>query len=395
MIAVLDSITKTIVGNNNAGLFLRRFHREYGTKKLITFLKNAVVENMVIGRYLRWKAERNFGFSPGLQITFSPLSKCNLTCAGCYADTDFYEEQLDPAIVSRVIKEGKRIGIRSFAIMGGEPFLWEGLFEVLEANPDVLITIVTNGTLIDDGMAKKLAEADNAFPFLSIDGFKERNDAWRGEGVYDRVVNAMACLKRHRVLFGFSVTVTTDNFDEVSSAEFIDFLMGKGAYYGAYSPWGPAGRNPGFGYMLTDGQVEYLFERLGMLEKTRPIFFHKEGHFDGTSLNCGCGAGRVVNILPDGSVEPCNAIHFSTGNVRSQSLLDILNHPFYKAIRNHADSDSGHRCVGLFRSQETLDIAIHSGAKPTNPHVPHRMQIVSNYLKARSDANNDAEKRKT
>ncbi|MEK6744135.1 MAG: radical SAM protein [Nitrospirota bacterium] len=389
MIDVLGSIANTIVGNKNAGLFLRRFRSEYGTRKLLAFLKRAVVENMLIGRHLRWKAERNYGFSPGLQITFTPLSKCNLTCAGCYAETYFNDEQLDPSVVSRVIDEGKRMGIRSFAILGGEPFLWNGLFEVLTSNPDVLITIVTNGTLIDDEVAQQLAEAENAFPFLSIDGFKDRNDAWRGEGVYDRVVSAMASLKRHRVLFGFSVTVTTDNFDEVSSAAFVDFLIEKGAYYGAYSPWGPAGRNPGFKYLLTDRQVEDLFERLGLLEKIRPIFFHKEGHYDGTSLNRGCGAGRVVNIMPDGSIAPCNAIHFSTGDVRVQSLADILNHPFLKAIRTHADSDPHHRCVGLFHAQETLDIARGSDAKPTNPQVPCRMQDVANYLKTRKNADKE------
>jgi len=380
MIDVLGTVAKSIMGGRNVVLFIRRYRQDFGTKQFLSFMRQAVLDNMIRGRYRRWLTKRTLGFYPSLQITFTPLADCNLSCQGCYAADYRHSGQMDGNTVSRVIAEARSMGICSFAILGGEPFLWKDLFRVLEDNPKTFFTIVSNGTLIDEATVERIRLLGNAFLFVSLDGFQEQNDHWRGAGVFHKVMEVMDLVRKKRLPFGFVVTVTTKNFDEVTSAEFLDYLINKGAYYGAYSPWGPAGRNPGFDYMLTLEQCQEIYKRIDKLETTRPLLFHKEGYDDGTRLNRGCGAGRVVNILPDGSVEPCNAIHFSAGNVYDNSLSEILQHPFYTALRNYADTELEHRCIGLYRTDDVMSCVESGAVVPTNPQAFCHLQSFAEHL---------------
>ena len=57
---------------------------------------------------------------------------------------------------------------------------------------------------------------------------KEKTDNRRGEGVYDRVMQSMKNLHDNGLIFGVSVTVTTENMEEVYSEDFISKLSELG-----------------------------------------------------------------------------------------------------------------------------------------------------------------------
>ncbi len=63
---------------------------------------------------------------------------------------------------------------------------------------------------------------------MSIEGEKEITDACRGAGVYDRLIANMDELHRRGLIFGASVTVTTQNIREISSASFLKQLSDRG-----------------------------------------------------------------------------------------------------------------------------------------------------------------------
>ncbi len=56
----------------------------------------------------------------------------------------------------------------------------------------------TNGTLIDDKLAARLARAGNLAPAISLEGWRERIDARRGEGVFSQAIEAMDRLRAAR-----------------------------------------------------------------------------------------------------------------------------------------------------------------------------------------------------
>jgi len=49
------------------------------------------------------------------------------------------QETIEPEAMHRLIREAKAMGNVFFGIVGGEPFMHPGLFEILEAHPDWLL----------------------------------------------------------------------------------------------------------------------------------------------------------------------------------------------------------------------------------------------------------------
>ena len=136
---------------------------------------------------------------------------CDLKCFGCYAWQYSKKNDLPHDVCDRIIEEANAIGIYFFVITGGEPFMWDYLFEFLEKHNDSFFQIYTNGQHIDEEVAKKLAKLGNAVPCISLEGFKDATDARRGEGAWDRIMNAYDVLRKHGVIYGFSITATSKN----------------------------------------------------------------------------------------------------------------------------------------------------------------------------------------
>ncbi len=89
---------------------------------------------------------------------------------------------------------------------GGEPLLnTEVIVEVMELMPDASFGIQTNAVLHRKLPDKYWARFDTVL--LSIDGVKDVTDAWRGHGVYDKVLEALAHVRRVRERFGRPKTI--------------------------------------------------------------------------------------------------------------------------------------------------------------------------------------------
>lgn len=62
-------------------------------------------------------------------------------------------------------------------------------------------------------------------PILSIEGGQETTDKRRGLGVYERLQTSMQRMTDAGILFGASVTVTTENMQEVLSDAFVNEML--------------------------------------------------------------------------------------------------------------------------------------------------------------------------
>jgi MoaA/NifB/PqqE/SkfB family radical SAM enzyme len=61
-------------------------------------------------------------------------------------------------------------------------------------------------------------------PAFSLEGWRERTDARRGKGVFDKVVAGMERLRKAGVPYGMSLTATCENAEEILSNEFMDYF---------------------------------------------------------------------------------------------------------------------------------------------------------------------------
>ena len=131
------------------------------------------------------------------------------------------------------------MGAAAMFITGwGEPFYdrrdKENLFRLARAYPGMMFAVFTNATLITEADMSTIEDLGNLILLLSLDGLEATNDGRRGQGVFRRVAQTASQLKRRRLVFGMAVTVTSVNYREVTSAEFVDTGRAWGAMWVLY-----------------------------------------------------------------------------------------------------------------------------------------------------------------
>jgi MoaA/NifB/PqqE/SkfB family radical SAM enzyme len=292
--------------------------------------------------------------------------RCNLNCTGCYAGLYSKHGELDELELDDILTQCKEMGNHFVVLSGGEPFLLrEVLLRLFRKHRDIFFLTFTNGTRFDEPLVKALAELGNVAPAVSVEGYRDETDARRGNGVHDQAIAAMKLFNRYGVVFGISVTYTSENVDLVTTDRFIEYYMERGVVFAWYFMFMPVGKDPILALVPTPEQRICCGKRVADLRKRYPVFmadFWNDGPAVGGCLG---GARRYLHILNSGRVEPCVFAHFGSDNIRQKSLLEAANSPFFKAIRREFPyNDSGN----LKRPCILLD----------NPHVLRR--LVAQYL---------------
>ena len=283
---------------------------------------------------VRKEHEREGLLVPPVMIT-SITSRCNLACAGCYMKGrgEKHQAEMSPAILASVIDQASELGVSIIVIAGGEPLIrQEEILQRAKAHPKILFALFTNGLLIDESMADAIAGCRNIVPVISFEGFRHDTDKRRGSGVYNRLLETCALLKRRNVFFGCSVTTSKENFDRVTSEAFIGEMQKTGARVFTFVEYVPM--EPGTEHLvLTREQKRSLNAVLsGFNQKQPALFIGFPGDEDAYG---GClAAGRgFVHISPAGDLEPCPAAPFSDANLAQVPLREALRSRLLARIR--------------------------------------------------------------
>lgn len=152
-------------------------------------------------------------------------TQCNLSCTYCFIQESplsvlpqqFMSLETACAAVDFFIDQADDSCNCEFILYGGEPTLRPELFihvmhYIRNVAPASRISVVTNGTLLDERLVAELARCDVSVG-ISVDGPKRVNDVHRafrrrGPSVYDRVERSMEMLRRFEVPFGISLTIS-------------------------------------------------------------------------------------------------------------------------------------------------------------------------------------------
>jgi len=314
----------------------------------------------------RAQAEENGEHIPPFLIA-SITSKCNLHCTGCYARTN--QACVDSAPVcqltdeewKRIFVESRDLGIGFILLAGGEPMIRKDVITAAGEIPEILFPIFTNGTMINDSYIVLLKKYRNLVPVLSIEGREEMTDERRGEGVYRKLTYAMDLMKKNKVLFGASVTVTTANLKEVTSKEFLCQLEEKGCKVVFYVEFVPVTKEatelaPG------DEEREYLKDRLDEIRQSydKMVFISFPGD-EKTSGGCLAAGRGFFHINSHGGAEPCPFSPYSDMNVRDTSVREALNSKLFQNLQRGDVLMEEHEggCV-LFERREQVEALLQS-----------------------------------
>jgi MoaA/NifB/PqqE/SkfB family radical SAM enzyme len=346
-----------------------RFLRDINPSVRNRVLRNLIVKEGLIAPNKRHRIAKKDGFYPPSLLVISPTMRCNLKCYGCYAGNYTKDEDLPFEEFDRIISEGKDLGIYLYIVSGGEPFVWDGLLDLIEKHHDCVFQVYTNGTLLDDATCARIVELGNVWPCISVEGFERETDERRGKGTFKKITDAMESLNRRKGLFGFSLTVTRHNVDLVTSDEFIDEWVKRGCFLGWVFVYIPIGRKPDIELMPTPEQRRRVGLRVRHFRATRPIFiadFWNDGDYvDG----CIAGAKKYLHINCHGDVEPCVFAHFAVDNIKGKKLKDVINSPLFRCIKARQPFNADHRmpCMIIDNPEILRSVVKETGARPTHP----------------------------
>ncbi len=313
--------------------------------------------------------EQNYGFRPPFIMILSPTWQCNLRCAGCYTLGQQRHPGLEYDLVKRILKEARELGIHFVTILGGEPFVYPHLFQMLEDHPEIFFQVYTNGTLMNQETAHRFGELGNVAVVVSCEGYEEETDRWRGKGVYRKLMDAMDYLREARVILGSSATVTKQNVETVASDAFIDKLVDKGVVAQMYFLYLPVNGQGDINLMVTPEQRDYLRRQVIRFRREKPLFvldFWNDGpHVEG----CIAGGRRYFHINANGDVEPCVYTHIAQHNIRDVSLAEALDSKLFRCIRNRQPHNSNHLrpCMIIDNPHIYREVIEECGAYFTHP----------------------------
>ena len=347
---------------------------------LKTFLLNAAYEGGFRGYQKSQEIANKLDVNIPWLILMDPTSACNMHCTGCWAAEYGYKQNLSYEDMDKVLTEAKEYGTHACLFTGGEPLVRKkDIFKLCEKHKDIAFHAFTNGTLIDQEFCDEMKRVGNFIVSISVEGFEEANDGRRGNGHFQKVMDAMDLLKKNKIPFGVSICYTSANYKVVTSDEFLDMIIDKGCYFAWYFHYMPVGMNASTDLLLKPEQREYMKNRVREIrgltggKEIFAIDFQNDGEF---TQGCIAGGRIYCHINAAGDVEPCVFIHYSGTNIHDMSFIDCLKQPLFKAYRKGQPFNENHlRPCPMLENPEILPKLVkETGAKSTDLEAPESVE---------------------
>ncbi len=218
-------------------------------------------------------------------IHWSVTGKCNLKCRHCYMSApDYKYKDMSTVECLRVIEQMDLAGVPSVSITGGEPFLRDDIWTILEtfSQKGIAVShIYTNGMLLTEQIAEHLLEMGLHPSFvISFDGV-DGHDWLRGKkGAGEKAANAIRMLKKHGFLVMVETAVYDGNIDCLTNT--YEFLKSLGVDYWKTSliyeagEWKKEGRRPVEVKKLYDAYLRIIS---AYVKDAAPCFIQLDGFF--------------------------------------------------------------------------------------------------------------------
>ena len=245
-------------------------------------------------------------------------------------------------------------------ITGGEPLMKPEILWEAGKRRDMIFPVFTNGMLLNKGSISFFKHHHHLIPILSVEGDRYRTDDRRGKGVYDRLIQNMEQLRKARQMYGLSLTITRENFDEVTHPVWLRSKYGLGCRLFIMVDYVPQTESD-MDLCLTKEQKAKLPSRLALLRKSIPALFISLPGDEEKFGGCLAAGRGFAHISAAGNLEPCPFAPFSDMNLRERSLKEILGSPFMNRIRksHHLLGEANGGCT-LWENREWVQSHLQS-----------------------------------
>jgi MoaA/NifB/PqqE/SkfB family radical SAM enzyme len=275
-------------------------------------------------------------------MTFAVTYKCQCRCPHCSAGRHTIPgvEELSTEEAKRIIDESLDLGISVIAFTGGEPLLRHDIFELVSYvdKKKAIAHLFTNGLLLNDETAEKLANAGLYSLFLSLDSpFPEEHNRLRGvRGLFEKGVEGLRRIKERGVFVALSSYATRSGTREGTYRKMYELAENLGVENLVLFDNVPTGN-----LMKDTSELLTSEQREEIIRYTTDIFQHRQrptlssqawqNSIEGYLGGIGCVAGNIqYYVSAHGEVTPCDFTPLSFGNIRDEPLKRI-----WKRMRSH------------------------------------------------------------
>ena len=323
---------------------------------------------------LLWKFAYNFGwrgmrsvqrFKKGLKkgeyfppfLYISVLNSCNLRCQGCWVDVAAKQEKIEAEQLHRLIREASEAGNSFFGILGGEPFMYKGLLDILKEHQNCYFQIFTNGQFITDEVAKKMHAMGNVTPLISIEGTELVSDERRGKAdVYSKSMQGILSCVENKLLTGVATSLCQNNLEDLLREEWLDKLIDLGVMYAWYHTYRPVGPEPNEQLCLTPEQQIKVRKFVVNMRCEKPLALIDAYYMDDGQALCPAATGISHHISPWGGIEPCPIIQFAKENISDERhIREVFVESEYLKDFRKMSSETTRGCIMLERPDKVKE----------------------------------------
>ncbi len=261
-------------------------------------------------------------------------------------------------MIDQIAKTGKPILVLS----GGEPLFRKDIFDLARfaRAKGLEVALASNGTLIDDLMAKKIKDSGIRRVAISLDGPNSQiHDTFRGEsGAFERAIRGCQAIRKAGISLQINTTLTQHNQDHRDAI--YDRVMDLGADAFHLFMLVPVGcgleiaKSHQVNAQKYEEILQWLYEksleqkihvratcaphyfrilRHHAIKEKRPMSYSKRGM---QAMTRGCLAGSSICFIShEGKVFPCGYLPLSSGTVPKTSFEQIWNtSDVFQLLRN-------------------------------------------------------------
>jgi len=302
---------------------------------------------------------------PPFMVSYSITTKCNLKCKHCYSESidEPAPDELSTKDAFRLMDDLSNWGIGLLVIDGGEPLCREDLFDIVKyaSSKGIRTSLGSNGTLIDEAMAKKMLDAGVRSIAISVDGVDaQTHDSFRGiSGAFEQTLKGIEACRNSGLPFLFNTVIRKETLPQLEDV--LHMAVDYGANAAEFFDVVAVGRakQECRDQVLSHDERKRAMEWLAQAQEDCPIMIRvpacpmyplllqekhiQPRHFPAKMLQRvpyygrGCAAGMpmgYVMVQSNGEVNPCMLLQVKLGNIREQSIISIWeNSPILAELR--------------------------------------------------------------
>lgn len=280
-------------------------------KKAIKQFRLGVKSPGQAARVLASEAKMRAGIRTLRSLELAVTWICNLDCSFCYAEDLMKAQKRPPNMpvdtVRKLLNDARDLGLIHVNITGGEPMVRQDIYDVVDAVPkDIVVSLVSNSTLLTEDKIDKLAEAGLSTIQMSYGDYYLKS--------FKRDL-AKYCVEK-----GISVTLSVVNIK--SERENIEhaFRMAEEDDYSVL-----------FNYPM-------IYNNIGVdSEYYWKMRYHprcrEDNLFWSGKDRCPAGTHKLY-VTNDGDVMTCDRIHAIYGNIHQEPLEDIHKRMYDQFIKH-------------------------------------------------------------